>query len=234
MELLVSFEDPSLDDMRRSGHVFGPSTQGCVSLSNNRPWMDQSITGDDDEHSPRPSHYSGKACLWYLGLRSAWLPSCPLTHSQNPSRRMSPNPDRLNHIIRAIFDAAKPGDHRLLSTNKGANEVWGLKQSPSRLCPVATCGRRRASTPRHDSRPGQVVVRGYSKLDDSKSCQPATSFRSIPSRVADDKTQHSPMGSFDLDKGEIALSKCYIATKHNLRLNSHGLPTISIEGFWRV
>lgn len=74
----------------------GRLAQGCVSLSNNRPWMDQSIASDDDEHSPRPSHYSGKPCLWYLGLRSAWLPSCPLTHSQNPitSHVTKPRPPR--------------------------------------------------------------------------------------------------------------------------------------------
>lgn len=109
----------------------------------------------------------------------------------------------------------------------------GIETSPSRLCPAAVCGRRRATTPQHNQDRARSCARSYSKLDNIQFGRPAT-FRSIPSRVADGKTQHSPMGSFDLDKREIAVSKGYIATKHNLRLNSHGLPTISIEGFWRV
>lgn len=184
-------EDPSLDDMRQSDHSFGPSC-ARLCLSNNRPWVDHSIANDDDEHSPRPSHYSGKTCLWYLGLRSAWLPSCPLTHSQNPSRRMSPNPDRLNHVVRAIFDATKPGDHRLLSTNEEQTREQmrsGIETITIEAVPGSSLREKAGDNPSTQLKTGSS--RGREAIPSSTTSNSVDQQRSATSRAVSPMTRRS-------------------------------------------
>ncbi|KAK0754525.1 hypothetical protein B0T18DRAFT_386386 [Schizothecium vesticola] len=166
----------------------GRLAQGYVSTSNNRFWMDQSIASGDDEDCPQPSHYSGKPCLWI-----------PI------SRRMSPKPRPTASITLSELFSTRPNLETVDCSQQTREQMRvGIETITIEAVPGSSLREKAGNYPSARLETGQVVARGYSKLDDFQFGRLAT-FRSIPSRLADDKTQHSPMGSFDFDKREIAL-----------------------------